>query len=68
VHQAYRWLRQLPLRLDAQHWLADRCVDLALPLWCKGNLNDLDYQQPFALIKSCILMPGCVPRPTTPRG
>ncbi len=55
VHQAYRWSRQLPLRLDAQHWLADRCVDLPLPLWCRGNLNYLGYEQPLALIKSRIL-------------
>lgn len=55
VHQAYRWSRQLPLRLDAQHWLADRCADLALPLWTKGNLNYLEYQQPLALIKNRIL-------------
>ena len=55
VHQTYRWSRQLPLRLDAQHWLADRCADLPLPLWTTGNLNYLSYEQPLALIKNRIL-------------
>lgn len=55
VHQAYRWSCQRPLRLDAQHWLADRCAELALPLWSVGNLNYLDYAQPLALIKNRIL-------------
>ena len=55
VHQAYRWSCQRTLRLDAQHWLADRCADLALPLWGVGNLNYLDYEQPLALLKNRIL-------------
>jgi DNA-binding transcriptional LysR family regulator len=55
VHQAYRWSCQRPLRLDAQHWLADRCADLALPLWGVGNLNYMEYEQPLALLKNRIL-------------
>jgi len=67
VHQAYRWSRNLPLRLDAQHWLAAHCEDLDLPLWCKGNLNYLDYEQPLALIKNRILDAWLCSSPDHPR-
>jgi len=67
VHQAYRWSRNLPLRLDAQHWLAAHCEDLDLPLWCKGNLNYLDYEQPLTLIKNRILDAWLCSSPDHPR-
>lgn len=67
VHQAYRWSRNLPLRLDAQHWLAVHCEDLDLPRWSQGNLNYLGYEQPLALIKNCILDAWLCSSPDHPR-
>jgi DNA-binding transcriptional LysR family regulator len=67
VHQAYRWSRNLPLRLDAQHWVAAHCENLDLPLWRKGNLNYLGYEQPLALIKNRILDAWLCSSPDHPR-
>lgn len=55
VHQAFRWQRGLPLRLDAQHWMRERLQSLPLEGWVKGNLNYLEYGQPLYLLKARIL-------------
>jgi DNA-binding transcriptional LysR family regulator len=55
VHQHRRWMRDLTLRLEAQHWSAPGLDQLALPQWRRGNLNQFDYEQPLALLEQGVI-------------
>lgn len=67
VHQLCRWERNLPLRLDAQHWLSDHCEALGLQDWIRGNLNYLEYKQPSHLLRSRIIDAWLCSAPDHPR-
>ena len=55
VHQKQRWARNLTLRLEAQHWSAPGLDALELPNWQRGNFNQLDYEQPLALLEDGVI-------------
>lgn len=55
VHQAYRWGRGLPLRLESQHWLQPSYGELDLPGWQKGNFNYLEYERPLQLLRDRVI-------------
>ena len=55
VHQHWRWLRDGTLRLEAQHWSAPGLDGLDLPNWQRGNFNQLDYEQPLALLEDGVI-------------
>jgi DNA-binding transcriptional LysR family regulator len=55
VHQGWRWSRNLTLRLEAQHWSAPGLDGLALANWQRGNFNQLEYEQPLALLKDGVI-------------
>lgn len=55
VHQQRRWMRDLTLRLEAQHWSVPGLDQLELPQWQRGNFNQLDYAQPLALLEQGVI-------------
>lgn len=55
VHQQRRWLRNLTLRLEGQHWSLPGVDGLNLPNWQLGNFNQLDYDQPLALLEDGVI-------------
>ena len=55
VHQQWRWSRDHTLRLEAQHWSAPGLDGLALDNWQRGNFNQLDYEQPLALLQDGVI-------------
>jgi hypothetical protein len=55
VHQQWRWSRDLTLRLEAQHWSAPGLAGLELANWQRGNFNQLDYEQPLALLEDGVI-------------
>ncbi len=55
VHQKQRWKRNLTLRLEAQHWSAPGLSGIELPNWQRGNFNQLDYEQPLALLEDGVI-------------
>ncbi|MEY3544660.1 MAG: hypothetical protein RLZZ247_817 [Cyanobacteriota bacterium] len=55
VHQQWRWSRDHTLRLEAQHWSAPGLEGLELANWQRGNFNQLDYEQPLALLQDGVI-------------
>jgi len=55
VHQQQRWTRNRTLRLEAQHWSAPGLDGMELPNWQRGNFNQLDYEQPLALLEEGVI-------------
>ena len=55
VHQQLRWSRNHTLRLEAQHWSAPGLEGVDLPDWRRGNFNQLDYEQPLALLQQGVI-------------
>ncbi len=55
VHQHCRWSRNHTLRLEAQHWSAPGLDGLELANWQCGNFNQLDYEQPLALLEDGVI-------------
>jgi hypothetical protein len=55
VHQQLRWSRGYTLRLEAQHWSAPGLEGITLPGWWRGNFNQLDYEQPVALLEQGVI-------------
>ena len=55
VHQQRRWIRNLTLRLEGQHWSLPGRDQLNLPNWQLGTFNQLDYDQPLALLEDGVI-------------
>ena len=55
VHQQWRWSHDQTLRLEAQHWSAPGLEGLDLVNWRRGNFNQLDYEQPLALLQDGVI-------------
>lgn len=55
LHQNYRWELDLPLRLEAQHWMRDVYESWQPADWIKGNLDYLEYERPLYLLKNRII-------------
>jgi hypothetical protein len=55
VHQQWRWSRRCTLRLEAQHWSAPGLDGLDLTNWQRGNFNQLEYEQPLALLEDGVI-------------
>jgi DNA-binding transcriptional LysR family regulator len=55
VHQRFRWDKDLPLRIESQHWMRHYHSDLNLHGWVKGNLNYLEYERPEYLLANRII-------------
>jgi len=55
VHQQWRWRHDQTLRLEAQHWSAPGLEGLDLVNWLRGNFNQLDYEQPLALLQDGVI-------------
>lgn len=66
VHQKTRWERNLKLRLEAQHWSAPGLDALDLPDWQRGNFNQLDYEQPLALLEDRVIDAWICSEPDAP--
>jgi DNA-binding transcriptional LysR family regulator len=55
VHQQLRWSRHHTLRLEAQHWSAPILDGFDLPGWRLGNVNQLEHEQPLALLEQGVI-------------
>lgn len=63
VHQAHRWGKGLPLRIDAQYYSGPLLLGSGLPHWITGNFDFLEIGLPLRLLRNCVLDAwiGCHP-------
>lgn len=63
VHQEYRWLRNLPLRIEAQYYSGPLFCDPAPPGWQVGNFDFLEVHTPLDHLRTGVIDAwiGCYP-------
>jgi len=63
VHQRYRWIHHLPLRIEAQYWSGPIFCDPLLDGWIKGNFDFLEVHTPLRLLQEGVIdaLIGCYP-------
>lgn len=71
LHQRYRWLRRLPLRMEAQYYSGPLFCEPAPPGWMVGNFDYLEIHTPLRHLRSGVIDAwiGCypdVPEPEDP--
>ena len=55
VHQRWRWEKQQPLRLEAQHWSGPALCHPVPEGWISGNFDFFDYQRPIELLRKGVI-------------
>ena len=55
VHQAVRWTRGRPLRLEAQHWSGPLLCEPAPAGWIAGCFHFHEYERPLQLLREGVI-------------
>ena len=66
LHQRYRWLHELPLRLDAQYYSGPLLCNPAPAGWLLGEFDFMDVATPLQLLRDGILDAWIGVYPDTP--
>jgi DNA-binding transcriptional LysR family regulator len=63
VHQEYRWLKSLPLRLEAQYYSGPHYCDPAPIGWLPGNFDFVEIHTPLCHLRTGVIDAwiGCYP-------
>ena len=55
VHQAVRWTRGSPLRLEARHWSGPLLCEPAPADWIAGSFHFHEYERPLQLLREGVI-------------
>lgn len=55
VHQCYRWLRDLPLRIEAQYYSGPLFCEGLMSGWCAGSFDFLEVHTPLRHLRDGVI-------------